>query len=54
VPVTFGSDAHAPAEVAADFAAACALMQQAGYTEFIAFEARQRRRTPLPIAAPER
>jgi histidinol-phosphatase (PHP family) len=53
VPATFGSDAHAPAEVAADFAAACALMRQAGYAEFVAFEERKRRSTPLGVAAPE-
>jgi histidinol-phosphatase (PHP family) len=50
VPVTFGSDAHAPQEVAADFAAACGLMRAAGYQQFIAFERRQRRKIALPHA----
>jgi histidinol-phosphatase (PHP family) len=47
VPVTFGSDAHAPSEVAADLLAARALMQQAGYTEFIRYEGRRRSTVPL-------
>jgi histidinol-phosphatase (PHP family) len=49
VPVTIGSDAHAPNEVAADFAAATELMRAAGYTEFVKFEGRQR--TVVPLAA---
>jgi histidinol-phosphatase (PHP family) len=47
VPVTFGSDAHAPNEVAADFAAATALMRQAGYSSFLRFERRQRHECAL-------
>jgi histidinol-phosphatase (PHP family) len=47
VPVTFGSDAHAPGEVAADFATACDLLRQAGYTEFQRFAARKRAAIPL-------
>ena len=42
VPTTFGSDAHAPAEVAADLTAAAALMRTAGYTEYLTFAGRQR------------
>jgi histidinol-phosphatase (PHP family) len=42
VAVTVGSDAHAPDEVAADFASATELMRAAGYTEFIRFVRRQR------------
>jgi histidinol-phosphatase (PHP family) len=42
VPVTFGSDAHAPNEVAADLDAACALMREAGYSEFVKYAGRQR------------
>jgi histidinol-phosphatase (PHP family) len=42
VPVTFGSDAHAPTEVAADLAAACALMREAGYTDFVRYAGRAR------------
>lgn len=47
VPVTIGSDAHAPNEVAADFASATELMRAAGYTEFLKFEGRQRTKVPL-------
>ncbi len=43
IPITFGSDAHAPGEVGADFPAALALARQAGYTEYLRFQ--QRRRT---------
>jgi histidinol-phosphatase (PHP family) len=42
VPVTLGSDAHAPDEVAADLASATALMRSAGYQSFIRFAGRQR------------
>jgi histidinol-phosphatase (PHP family) len=44
VPVTFGSDAHAPGEVAADLTAAGALMRETGYTHFVRY-ARRRRHT---------
>jgi histidinol-phosphatase (PHP family) len=42
VQTTFGSDAHAPDEVATDLARAVELMRQVGYTEFVRFEARHR------------
>ena len=42
VPTTFASDAHAPAEVGADFATACKLMESVGYDRYIAFAGRQR------------
>jgi histidinol-phosphatase (PHP family) len=42
VPVTLGSDAHAPTEVAADFSSACDLMRSVGYDSFVCFERRQR------------
>jgi histidinol-phosphatase (PHP family) len=48
VPVTFGSDAHAAGEVAADLSAACALMRQVGYTEFVRYERRIPHPSPLP------
>lgn len=54
VPVTFGSDAHAPGEVAADLAAACRLMRDAGYTEFVRYERRERKRIPLSPGQEER
>jgi histidinol-phosphatase (PHP family) len=47
VPVTFGSDAHAPNEVAADLAAATALAQSVGYTEYVRYA--RRSRTALPL-----
>ena len=47
VPVTVGSDAHAPHEVAADLAAALELMGGAGYTEFVRFARRQRQTEKL-------
>jgi histidinol-phosphatase (PHP family) len=43
VPITFGSDAHAPGEVGSDFAAAIDLARSVGYTRSCRFS--QRRRT---------
>ncbi|MFC4453748.1 histidinol-phosphatase HisJ family protein [Deinococcus sonorensis] len=48
VPVTFGSDAHRPEDVAADFPRAVALLRQLGYTHFARFEGRRRSLVPLP------
>jgi histidinol-phosphatase (PHP family) len=42
IPITFGSDAHAPDEVGADFSSAVALAKSCGYTHSLSF--RQRRR----------
>jgi histidinol-phosphatase (PHP family) len=47
VPITFGSDAHKPAEVSADFDAAIQLARSAGYTERCRFI--QRRRDFVPF-----
>jgi histidinol-phosphatase (PHP family) len=44
VPITFGSDAHAPGEVGMDFAEAMALARQAGYTHSCRFTQRKRER----------
>jgi histidinol-phosphatase (PHP family) len=41
VPITFGSDAHAPAEVGMNFAEAIALARSVGYTETCRFTRRQ-------------
>jgi len=41
VKISFGSDAHAPVEVGADFAAALAMAREAGYRECCRFAARQ-------------
>lgn len=48
VPLTFGSDAHRPAEVAADFAAAVAAARAAGYTHSLRFTGRAAVPVPLP------
>jgi len=47
VPLTFGSDAHKPSEVAMDFAGAVALARECGYTHALRFERRQSRRVAL-------
>jgi histidinol-phosphatase (PHP family) len=43
VPITFGSDAHAPGEVGMDFPAAVELARSVGYRETSRFTQRQRR-----------
>ena len=43
VPITFGADAHKPAEVGADFDAAIDLARNVGYTRTLRFEKRQKR-----------
>jgi len=43
VPITFGSDAHAPDEVGMAFAEAVSLAQGAGYTKALRFEQRRAR-----------
>jgi histidinol-phosphatase (PHP family) len=47
VPITFGSDAHAPSEVGSAFAEAVALARSVGYTHSCRFD--QRRRTELAL-----
>lgn len=47
VPITFGSDAHAPNEVGMNFAEAVALARRAGYTAYCTFDRRQRAMEPL-------
>jgi histidinol-phosphatase (PHP family) len=42
VPITFGSDAHAPGEVGMDFAAAVELARSVGYSESLRFHGRKR------------
>jgi histidinol-phosphatase (PHP family) len=42
VPITFGSDAHAPGEVGLDFAEAIALAKNVGYTHSCRFALRKR------------
>jgi histidinol-phosphatase (PHP family) len=48
VPITFGSDAHAPEEVGLNFSEAVALARQMGYTTTCRFVRRQRQFVPLP------
>ena len=47
VPITFGSDAHAPAEVGMNFAEAVALARSVGYRESGRFTRRQREFIPF-------
>lgn len=47
VPITFGSDAHAPEEVAMHFAEAIRLAREVGYTASCRFQRRQA--TPAPF-----
>jgi histidinol-phosphatase (PHP family) len=47
VPITFGSDAHQPEEVGADFAQAVALARAAGYTQRCRFAGRRRDLVPF-------
>lgn len=48
VPVTLGSDAHSPADVARDFDRALALLRGAGYSQMAFFEGRRMRPVSLP------
>lgn len=50
VPITFGSDAHAPNEVGLNLADAVALARGAGYTHYLRFTQRRPEVTPLPSA----
>lgn len=47
VPVTLGSDAHRPEDVAADFPRAVALLERVGYTSLVRFESREKFEIPL-------
>ena len=47
VPITFGSDAHAPEEVGMNFAEAIALARSVGYTETCRFTRRQHEFVPF-------
>jgi histidinol-phosphatase (PHP family) len=47
VPITFGSDAHAPGEVGWHFAQAVQLARAAGYTHYAKFSRRQAQPTPI-------
>ena len=47
IPLLINSDAHAPAEVGANFPEAAALAKQAGYTQTLRFHRRKRSFAPL-------
>jgi histidinol-phosphatase (PHP family) len=47
VPITFGSDAHAPGEVGLDLEKAVELARSAGYTQHCRFAQRKRDFVPL-------
>ena len=49
VPITLGSDAHMPGDVAYRFGDAIQLLQDIGYREYATFAARQRRMVPLEM-----
>lgn len=48
IPITFGSDAHAPDQIGQFFPEAVALAKEAGYTHSARFQQRKRRLEPLP------
>lgn len=48
VPITLGSDAHAPDESAFGYSDVVAEARRAGYTDYLRFDARRRVVTPLP------
>lgn len=48
VPITLGSDAHAPGESAFGYSELVAEARRAGYTNYLRFDARRRLVTPLP------
>ena len=50
IPLVISSDAHHPSEVARDFDHAIAQAQDAGYTETLLFEQRERSYEPLVLA----
>jgi histidinol-phosphatase (PHP family) len=48
VPITFGSDAHAPREVGLNFPEAVAFARNAGFTHYCNFTRRRREMVPIP------
>ncbi len=48
IPITFGSDAHAPYEVGHEFERAVAQAKEAGYRTYVTFLRRERITVPLP------
>ena len=52
IPVTFSSDAHAPAEVGWGYERTLAVARDAGAQEFVTFAKRRKLRHPLPRPSP--
>jgi histidinol-phosphatase (PHP family) len=52
VQTTFGADAHAPHEVAADLASAAHLMRTVGYDRYVMYASRRRTEVALPESSP--
>jgi histidinol-phosphatase (PHP family) len=50
IPICFGSDAHSPGDVGADFDAALRLAREAGYTDYFRIRERKKERVPLPVS----
>jgi histidinol-phosphatase (PHP family) len=48
IPICFGSDAHSPGDVSADFDAALQLAWKAGYTDYFRIRQRKKERVRLP------
>lgn len=49
IPICFGSDAHSPSDVGADFNLALALAREAGYVDYFRIRHRKMERVPLPM-----
>jgi histidinol-phosphatase (PHP family) len=52
VPITLGSDAHAPDESAFGYDVIVQAARDAGYVDFLRFDQRRRISTPLPVLSP--
>ena len=48
IPICFGSDAHAPGDVGADFPLALDVARETGYTDYFRIRQRKKERVPLP------
>lgn len=49
IPISLGSDSHAPGEVGMNFREAVDLARACGYTEYVRFQNRKRTSHPLPL-----
>jgi histidinol-phosphatase (PHP family) len=48
IPICFGSDAHSPVDMGADFALALKLAREAGYSDYFRIRQRKKEQVPLP------